>query len=100
MVRQLPSQYLSSWRFWYGVDKQNLADLLIRRYPLRNMVHDLSLGDLASWLPHDKRYWYLSCLLMRIPANVVKPSFLPITLQMTTEQSEHTSVTASRQPLF
>ena len=73
IVRQLPSQYLSSWRFWYGVDKQNLADLLIRGYPLRNMVHDLRLGDIASWLPHHKRYRYLSCLLMRIPANAVKP---------------------------
>jgi hypothetical protein len=32
------------------------------------MVHDLSFGDLASGLPHDKRYRYLSCLLMRKPA--------------------------------
>ena len=100
IVRQLPSQYLSSWRFWYGVDKQNLADLLIRGYPLRNMVHDLSLGDLASWLLDNKRYRYLPCLLVRIPANAVKLSFLPRTLQMTTEQSEHTCVTASRQSLL
>jgi hypothetical protein len=69
MVGQLPPQYLASRRLGNGVDKEHLADLLVRRHPLGDVVHDLSLRDLATRLPDHKRYWDLPCLLMRIPAD-------------------------------
>ena len=69
MVGQLPPQYLPSRRLGNGLNEEHLADLLVRRHPLCDVVHDLSLRDLATRLPDHKRHGYLPCLLMRIPVN-------------------------------
>jgi hypothetical protein len=68
-VHQLPSKYLPSRRFGYGVDEQHFADFLVWSDTLCYMVHDLRFSDFASRSPHNKSYGYLPSLFMGIPAN-------------------------------